>query len=214
MIAFRLRDHVSVLLFRALGFRFGRLGKGSRIVWPLRLVGTRYMHLAERVTLQYGAYVAVIAGGARRPELSIGRGTQVGNHSHIICTRRIAIAEDVLIADRVYISDNLHGYRDVTRPVLEQPIRQMPDVEIAAGCWIGENACIVGCRIGRNSVVAANSVVTRDVPDFCVVRGSPAIPVRRYCTERARWLPTDAEGEFLREEASSTAADAVRGEAT
>jgi acetyltransferase-like isoleucine patch superfamily enzyme len=197
MIAFRLRDLVSVVAFRALSPCFKAFGRRVRIVWPLRIVGSRYVHLEDGVTLQYGAYVAVIPPVGRRALLRIRQGAQVGNHSHIICTRGIEIGERVLIADRVYISDNLHEYRDVSRPVMEQPLKQLEDVVIGEGAWIGENVCIVGCRVGRNSVVGANSVVTRDVPDYCVALGSPAVPVRRYCTERADWFRTDAAGAFV-----------------
>lgn len=62
-------------------------------------------------------------------------------------------------------------------------------VEIGSGCWIGKNAVIVGnVRIGRNSVVGANSVVNRDVPDYCVVAGAPAVVVKRYDAILGSWV--------------------------
>lgn len=198
MMLFRLRDLLSVLAWRLLGRPFfGRFGRRVRIVWPLRIIGARHMHLADDVTLQVGAYVLVRPGSADAPGLVVGRGTLIGHHAHIVATRRVEIGEKVLIADRVYLSDNLHEYRDITQPVMDQPLRQLGDLVIGDGSWIGENACLMGCRIGRHVTVGANSVVTRDVPDHCVVAGAPAVIVRRYCATSGSWRRTDAQGEFL-----------------
>ena len=198
MNIFRVRDLLSTLAWRLLGSPFfGHFGQRVRIVWPLRIVGLRGVHLADDVTLQVGAYIAVLPATPDVPGLVVGRGTQVGNHAHIIATRRVEIGEKVLIADRVYLSDNLHDYRDVTRPVMDQPLRQTADLVIGDGSWIGENACLIGCTIGRHCTVGANSVVTRDVPDRCVVAGAPAVIVRRYCEASGRWRRTDAGGEFV-----------------
>ena len=195
MIQFRVRDYLSVLLYRwLLAPAFGSLGRGVRIVWPTRIVGARSIHLQDGVTLQYGAYVAVTGG--REALLQIGSGTLIGNYAHIICSAGILIGARVLVADRVYISDNQHEYRDVQRPVLEQPVRQLNQVVIGAGSWIGENACIIGCRIGEHCVIGANSVVTRDIPDHCVAVGAPAVLVKRYCRASGRWRKTDSQGNF------------------
>lgn len=198
MIHFRLRDYLSVLAYRVLARPFfGRFGRGVRVVYPLRIVGARHVHLEDGVTLQYGAYLAVLPSAGAPPVLRFGRGTLVGNLSHIICTRRIDIGEKVLIADRVYISDNLHDYRDITCAVMDQPLRQTADVSIGSGSWIGENVCIIGCRIGAHCTIGANSVVTRDIPDHCVAAGAPAVPIRRYCPETASWRRTANDGSFI-----------------
>jgi acetyltransferase-like isoleucine patch superfamily enzyme len=197
MIHFRIRDYFSVLLYRwALAPLFGGFGRGVRIVWPLRIVGSRFIRLQDGVTLQYGAYVAVTGTAASTPLLQIGSGTLIGNYAHIVCSSGIEIGSRVLIADRVYISDNQHEYRDVRRAVLDQPVRQLRKVVIGSGSWIGENACIIGCRVGENCVIGANSVVIRDIPDRCVAVGAPAVPVKRYCADSDRWRDTDSQGNF------------------
>jgi acetyltransferase-like isoleucine patch superfamily enzyme len=197
MIHFRARDFVSVILYRLfMSFFFDRFGRGVRVIWPLRIVGSRFLRLGEEVTLQYGAYIAILWTGGERPLLDIGSGSQVGNYSHVICTRRIEIGERVLIADRVYIADNRHEYEDVRRAVMDQPLRQLDPVSIGSGSWIGENVCILGCRIGKNCVIGANSVVTRDIPDYCVALGCPAVPVKRYCEATGKWREVSVSGEF------------------
>lgn len=196
MIHFKIRDYLSVLLYRALAPLFGRLGKRTRIVWPLRIVGARFCDLADNVTIQTGAYIAVLPLHAEPPVLKVGKRTMIGNHAHIVATRRVEFGEAVLTADRLFVADNGHEYSDPGRPVLDQGLRQLGDVHIGDGTWIGENVCIIGCRIGRNCVIAANSVVTHDVPDHCMVAGAPARIVKRYCSDRKAWVSVN-EGKGL-----------------
>lgn len=207
MIYFRLRDFFSVLLYRLLAPLFAKFGRGVRVVYPLRIWGARHIALEDNVTIEYGSYIAVLPQQGQPVRLQIGKGSQIGNHVHIICTRRIMIGTNVLIADRVYLSDNLHEYQDVTRPVLHQGLKQIGDVEIGDGAWIGENVCIVGARIGKGSVVGANAVVTRDIPDYCVAVGAPAVVIRRYDPARGAWLRTGPEGEALRRSVPGGASD-------
>lgn len=194
MIHFRLRDHVSILAYRLMARAFAALDRRARIVWPLRIVGARYCAFGADSCLQYGAYVAVLPEPGVVPVFKVGEGTQVGNHAHIVVTRRVEFGRRVLIADRFYVADNRHAYENPDIAVRDQGLVQLDDVHIGDGSWIGENVSVIGCRIGRHCVVAANSVVTRDVPDHCVVVGAPARIVKRYCPERRMWLRTEADG--------------------
>lgn len=99
----------------------------------------------------------------------------------------MVIGRNVLTADRVYISDNIHKYEDIDMPIKDQGIIHKKDVVIGDGTWIGENACIIGASLGRNVIVGANSVVTKDVPDYCVVVGIPARIIKRYNGNTKQW---------------------------
>lgn len=199
MIYFRIRDYLSVLLYRLISPAFGAFGRGVRIVWPLRIFGCQFISLSERVTLHSGAYIAVLTDIERDPQLKIGSGATIGNHAHIVATRCIEIGADVLVADRVYIADNRHGYEDPGKPVIQQALVQLAEVHIGPGTWIGENACIIGCSIGRNCVIGANSVVIRNVPDHCIAVGAPAVIVKRYCRQTGSWRRTAPNGLFIEE---------------
>lgn len=196
MNIFRLRDFLSVLVFRLFGFCFGTFGKRVRIVWPLGLYGVKYMRLGDDVTIAFQAYVAALREFDVAPVLTIGRGTRIGELSHIICSHSVTIGEDVLFANRLFISDCSHAYRDISVPVLHQGLDQLAPVQIGDGSWVGENVCIIGCTIGRHCIIGANSVVMRHVPDYSVVAGAPARIVRRFCTMRQQWLATHADGTF------------------
>ena len=81
----------------------------------------------------------------------------------------------------MYITDCDHEYRDINVPVIDQGIVQRGQmVSIGEGSYIVINAVIVGnVKIGKHCVIGANSVVTKDVPDYCVAVGSPARVIKK-----------------------------------
>lgn len=158
----------------------------------------------RRIRISSGVTVGRLSWLAANPltgdnncQLKIGKNSYIGNFAHIYCTSNIEIAENVLIADRVYISDNLHKFEDINIPIILQPIKQLDSVRIETGVWIGENVSIIGASIGKNSVIGANTVVTKSIPDYCVAVGSPARIVKRFCHEKQEWIKTDKKGNFL-----------------
>ncbi|MNU03636.1 hypothetical protein D3C72_2477310 [compost metagenome] len=54
--------------------------------------------------------------------LGTGHGTRIVDFNHIFVTKSIVIGENVLTADKVYISDNLYEYKNINLPILKQPI--------------------------------------------------------------------------------------------
>lgn len=199
MTGLRLRDALRGRVFRLLFARqFGGWGRQTLIVAPIAIEGTQRIHLGANVYVAaQTCLAATLHTGAAVCRLEIGDGSRIGRFNHIYATRRISIGRKVLTANGVYISDNLHGYRDITTAVLDQPITQTRDVAIGDGSWIGHNACVVGASIGRHCIVGANAVVTRDIPDYCVVVGAPAVIIKRYDAARGDWFATSPTGEFL-----------------
>lgn len=117
--------------------------------------------------------------GDGAPTLHIGDGTYIGRFVHINAWREVKLEARVLIADRVFISDCGHQFVAADLAVADQPDPFLGAVLLKAGCWIGTGAVILpGVTIGRNAVVAANAVVTTDVPDRTVVGGVPARVIR------------------------------------
>ncbi|HZW11189.1 MAG TPA: acyltransferase [Phycisphaerales bacterium] len=123
--------------------------------------------------------------------LSIGRGCAIGRNNVISAKNSIVIGEAVVTAPQVLIMDHAHAFEDVTRPILHQGVTEGGTIVVEPGCWVGFGACIVGnrgeLRIGRNSIVAANSVVTASVPPATVVAGAPAQPVRAFNEATRTW---------------------------
>ena len=196
MLQFRIRDFLSILFYRLLAPFFGSMGKRVRIVRPLRIYGARYCEFGDEAVLQYGAYLAVLKEHAEPPVFKVGARTMIGNHAHIVATKRVEFGQSVLTADRLFVADNRHTFEDPNVPIRDQGMTQLAEVHIGDGSWIGENVCISGANIGKQCVIAANSVVTSDIPDHCVAAGAPARIVKRYCEQRQGWYRTTPQGDF------------------
>jgi len=90
----------------------------------------------------------------------------------------ITIGDDVYLAPLVQMLAVNHVYHDTTRPISQQGITAT-GIVVEDGAWIGGGAIILdGVRIGRNAVVGAGAVVTKDVPAYSIVVGNPARVVR------------------------------------
>jgi acetyltransferase-like isoleucine patch superfamily enzyme len=109
----------------------------------------------------------------------VGRNCFLGEFTLIRGQGGVHIGDHVLLAPRVQLLAVDHLYDDVTRPVIQQGIRGL-GITVEDGAWIGGGAIVLdGVRVGRNSVVGAGSVVTRDVPPYTVVAGVPARVIKR-----------------------------------
>ncbi len=167
---------------------FFKIGKKTRIVNPLKIEGYSNIVLGDNVLIQYKSWLACLPQTNNlKPCLRIGSGSRIGNFNHIYSTSGIYIGENVLTADKVYISDCTHSYSDINLPILKQPIKQLREIKIGNGVWIGENVCVIGSSIGNGSVIGANSVVLQDIPDFCVAVGQPAKIIKKFNFETNEW---------------------------
>ena len=128
-----------------------------------------------------GAWLQVLDGDSDDVAIVIGDDSTFAGGCVLSAASSIRLGRDVGLARNVYVADHTHGYDDPTRSVDDQGITQIQPVEIGDHAWLGENAFVLpGVTIGKHAVVSANSVVTRDVPDYAVVAGQPARVVRRF----------------------------------
>lgn len=168
--------------------KFKEFGVKSSLASPLRVFGPENMTIGNNVNIHHKCWLQAIPLTGTHCRLQIGDGTTIGDYNHIVATCNIVIEKNVLTANGVYISDNLHEYEEINTPIKLQPIKQLKDVLIGEGCWIGEHVAIIGASIGRHSVIGANSVVTHDIPDYCVAVGIPARVIKKYDFNLNQWI--------------------------
>jgi acetyltransferase-like isoleucine patch superfamily enzyme len=114
------------------------------------------------------------------PVVSIGDRCLIGRGSGIVGHFSIEIGNDVWTGHNVYITDQNHGYEDVSRPISQQSQPERA-VKIGDGSWLGYGSVVLpGVTIGKHVVVGANSVVTHDIPDYSVAVGVPAKVIKRF----------------------------------
>lgn len=116
--------------------------------------------------------------------VSIHRSARVQNALLNVGCGRITIEENAFFGYNVCL---VTGHHDVNK-FDEERKRAVPregcDIVIRRGAWVATNALIIGpCEVGEHAVVAAGSVVTRDVPAYHIVGGNPARIIRRIETQ-------------------------------
>lgn len=148
-----------------------------------RLCRQKFKHFGAHAELR----PFVFAGGCSN--ISIGNNVVVRPNSILFASPAsewegkgaITIEDDVLLGPTVQLFTRKHRFGDVAQSIREQGVEEPKDIRIKEGAWIGAGVIIVGgVTIGRNAVIGAGSVVTRDIPDYALAVGAPAKVVRHY----------------------------------
>ena len=105
-------------------------------------------------------------------KISIGHNTNIGYHTFVFASYNITIGNDVMMAPMCYIVDSAHGMKRDT--LMRTQVMTASPITIGDDVWIGVGVTVLmGVTIGRGAIVAPGSVVTRDVPEYAIVRGNP-----------------------------------------
>ena len=157
----RARSKLALLWFTAMGRpRFAHLGRNGFLYSPYRVDGAERISLGEGSVFQRGGWLYCAGDGVGPPSLRIGKGCVFGYNNHIAAAGSVSIGDHVLTANNVYISDNLHEYRDIGRPVMHQPVVVKGKVEIGDGCWLGPGGRPSRSRVGRKASSSCTLVIT------------------------------------------------------
>lgn len=118
--------------------------------------------------------------------VKIGSETRIGMSNVIIGP--VTIGNSVIFAQNVVMSGLNHSYEDISLPISKQKEITSP-ITIEDECWIGANAVITaGVTIGKHSVIAAGSVVTKNIPAYSVAVGNPARVIKQYDFSIKQWI--------------------------
>jgi acetyltransferase-like isoleucine patch superfamily enzyme len=181
----RVWSRYTFILFFSKSFK--KFGKKVFIESPDIIEGEKYISLGDNVSIGSMCWLLAYKQSKLDPVLNIAQGSTIGRFCHIVSLRKVSIKENVLIADKVYISDNIHSYENIHEPILSQAIKHKSEVIIGEHSWIGENVAILGAKIGRHCVIGSNSVVIKDVEDYCVAVGNPAKVIKKYDFKDNEW---------------------------
>ncbi|MEG4290847.1 acyltransferase [Microcoleus sp. C2C3] len=123
-------------------------------------------------------YKYLLYGNKER--LQIAETAVVNNATFNTISGTIQIGEYVFFGHHVAVLTGTHDYnkfgreRQITVPAFEK------DVIIKEGAWLASNVTVIGpCIIGEHSVVAACSLVNKDVPPYTIVAGIPARVIKK-----------------------------------
>ncbi len=181
-----LRNYFSKLKFliKTRGYDIS-LPKKIRINW-------NKISITKNSTLSIGEY-SIIRGNISLQKdgssLNIGERTFLGANSIIVSTSDVYIGSDILISHNCYITDTTGHSIDAEVRVLDIPNRwrgykdwsvvESSPITIEDKVWIGPNSIILkGIKIGEGAIIAAGSVVTKDVESYTLVGGNPAKKIK------------------------------------
>ena len=126
------------------------------------------------------------------PVIVLDDAADIGPRSTICAKNRIHLEREVTLGQSVLIMDHSPAHEDVTRPIKSQGVTEGGRIRIEKGCFIGQGAAILCDKgelvLGRNCVVAANALVTRSFPPFCLVAGNPARVVQQFDPVKQIWV--------------------------
>lgn len=154
---------------------FADFGKSSYI-FPksMSLKGLDRVSIGKHVSIGEQVQLTTWEQGSIR----IDDGCTIRANCHITAVNQITIGKNLLTGTNVLITDNNHGLfvrEQLDMHPTERPIVSRGPITIGDNVWIGNNACVMqGVTVGNGAVIAANSVVTHDVPAYTMVAGIPA----------------------------------------
>lgn len=148
--------------------------------------------LGSSVIIRKDAWLNILPEASGDINITIGDNCLIGARDVISAKNSIHIERDVIIGTSVLIQDHNHAYEDIELPIRLQGPMAGGRIRIEQGCWIGHCAAIV-CNqdelvIGRNSVVAANALVTKSFPPYSVIIGNPARLARQFDPVKGTWV--------------------------
>ena len=122
------------------------------------------------------------------PKIIIGNRVTSTGMLTIAAMQAVTIEDDVMFALNVLVSDGMHGFENADTPYKYQKMWKISPIVIKRGCWIGQNVVIMpGVTVGELSIIGANSVVTKSIPDRCIAYGAPARVVKQWDEAAQRW---------------------------
>lgn len=128
---------------------------------------------AKRILKSCGRNVNIERGAFFTPELSVGDNSGVGINCEIFGP--VTIGDDVMMGPEVVVYTSGHRFDRLDVPMWKQGSTDPRPVKIGSDVWIGRRAIILpGVEIGDGAVIGAGAVVTKNVPPYAVVGGSPA----------------------------------------
>lgn len=150
------------------------------------LMGSQYISIDANTGFGDGLFLTAwdtFGNQSFNPTITIGKNCWIGLYNHISSTNRIEIGDGFLSGKWVTIVDNDHGntdYDSLQIPPTRRTIVSKGPVIIGKNVWVGDKATILaGVTIGDGAVIAANTVVTKDVPAYSVCAGNPGKIIKK-----------------------------------
>lgn len=144
---------------------------GSKMI-RRKLCQVIFKSAGKKINVEHGAFFG--SGN----EIIIGNYSGIGINARV--TGPVTIGDNVMMGPEVHIYTSNHAFNRTDIPMIQQGNQKNRPVKIMNDVWIGARSLILpGVTIGEGSIIAAGSVVTKDVPSYCIVGGNPAKVIKK-----------------------------------
>lgn len=171
----------NIYITKSIISKFKEVGNDIHFEYPISTIGLSCISIGNNFTARKNIKLRAFKEFQDQkfePEIVFGNNVSIESDCHIGCINKIIIGNNVLIASNVYISDHMHGlpdYSDIEIAPLKRQLSSKGPVIIGDNVWIGEKVIVLpGVTIGKNSIIGANAVVTKDIPEYSIAVGIPA----------------------------------------
>lgn len=158
--------------------RFKEFGSQSLLAPGITLLSPQHISIGNNTSIMRHCVLETCPNAQLQPNLTIGNNVSIGEYSHITCAHKIEIDEGLLTGRFVLITDNGHGNSSIDEaniPPILRPTHSNGPIKIGKNVWIGDKVTILpNVTIGDGAIIAANAVVTKDVPAYTIAAGCPA----------------------------------------
>ena len=158
------------------GFKY--FGTSTSLAPGVKIMSPQNISIGNNSSIMSHCIIETCEVDGNNPQLEIGDRVSIGEYSHITCANKVVIGNGVLTGRFVLITDNSHGNN--TKEIadmspLAREIHSNGPVHIGENVWIGDKVTILpNVKIGKGCIIAANAVVTKDIPEYSVAAGIPA----------------------------------------
>lgn len=173
-ISDKILNFLLFLYYKDYTVRMAKFGVNNTLSCGLKIDSPEYLYISNNNYIGSMVWFS-IAKIDKEPQLIIQNNVWIGHFTQINCINKVTIGNNVMISARCYIGDTEHGFNNISIPISQQKIISKGPISIGDGSWIGIGSAILpNVKIGKNCVIGANSVVTKDIPDYSVAVGNPA----------------------------------------
>jgi len=160
--------------------KFNHFGKGSSLNRNMKILNPQDISIGAHTL--FGSYCMIESWHfpyvKKYGKIIIGDNCNFGEYTHVTAINNVTIGSGVLTGRFVLITDNTHGQtdgRDVETSPIRRKVISKGETVIGNNVWLGDKVSVMpGVHIGDGAIIAANAVVTHDVPANAVVAGVPA----------------------------------------
>jgi acetyltransferase-like isoleucine patch superfamily enzyme len=178
-----------------LTYPFVGFGRGVSIHYScdIRRSAANRIQIGDSVYVAKGVWLNIPEPAIEAPiAIILGSGSKIGRRCMISAKNLVHLEENVMLGPSVLITDHSHEFTNPDIPIHAQGLTAGGGVLIEQNCWLGHGSAVIctsgNLLVGRNSVIGANTVVTRSVPPYSIVAGNPAKVIRRYDREAGEWV--------------------------